>query len=140
MSADLCRLPELLEIIFSYGDNSTVFACSLVCKVWLEPALNHLWRYIHDPLVLFHLLAPCKEVEVKDDTFTAVRNNVPLTHSIDYIDSVPSGCSRVSFTHPIGRDLITMLVVCGHSDILIQIQIPPSMSQCLQKLRVPVLD
>ncbi|KIJ43068.1 hypothetical protein M422DRAFT_47966 [Sphaerobolus stellatus SS14] len=71
MSSHLCRLPEILEIIFSYATPGTVATSSLVCKAWLEPALNELWRSIDNPLILLGLLAPHKIVETKDGLWFA---------------------------------------------------------------------
>ncbi|KAF8580717.1 hypothetical protein K439DRAFT_1662647 [Ramaria rubella] len=52
------NIPELLRFIFGYTDERTQVACALVCKTWLEPALDELWRHITTPDVLFRLLAP----------------------------------------------------------------------------------
>ena len=49
---------DLLDIIFSYADKSDNAVCALVCKRWLDPALNELWRCVDDPVILWSLLAP----------------------------------------------------------------------------------
>ncbi|KIJ52031.1 hypothetical protein M422DRAFT_776328 [Sphaerobolus stellatus SS14] len=64
MSQVLC-ISEILDLIFSFSTPGTQAASSQVCKTWLEPALNQLWKTIDDPYALFVLLAPLK---LREDT------------------------------------------------------------------------
>ncbi|KAF8523460.1 hypothetical protein BU17DRAFT_63752 [Hysterangium stoloniferum] len=52
-----CR-PDIISKIFNCVGESTCLASALVCKAWLEPALDELWRVIDKPVALFKLLGP----------------------------------------------------------------------------------
>jgi hypothetical protein len=54
----LLHIPEIVSLVLNYADNQTLFASALVCKAWLEPALDELWKCVKDPFVLFNLLGP----------------------------------------------------------------------------------
>ncbi|KAF8523449.1 hypothetical protein BU17DRAFT_43779 [Hysterangium stoloniferum] len=54
----LHNIPYVTSIIFNSADIKTCYACALVCKAWLEPALDELWRVIEQPVALFRLLGP----------------------------------------------------------------------------------
>ncbi|KAF8521439.1 hypothetical protein BU17DRAFT_64930 [Hysterangium stoloniferum] len=54
----LHNIPYVTAIIFNSADIKTCYACALVCKAWLEPALDELWRVIEQPVALFRLLGP----------------------------------------------------------------------------------
>ncbi|KIJ27887.1 hypothetical protein M422DRAFT_784719 [Sphaerobolus stellatus SS14] len=49
---------ELLELVFSFCSKSTVFSSCLVSKLWLQPALNVLWKDVPHPEFIFRLLTP----------------------------------------------------------------------------------
>lgn len=53
------HIPEILSLIFRLSDTATRRNAALVCKAWMEPALDELWRSI-TPLPLFRLLAPMR--------------------------------------------------------------------------------
>jgi hypothetical protein len=57
------RSPELLSLIFCCTDKGTNATCAIVCKAWLNPSLNELWRFIDDPLILLKLLAPMHKTD-----------------------------------------------------------------------------
>ncbi|KAI0305892.1 hypothetical protein B0F90DRAFT_937221 [Multifurca ochricompacta] len=51
-------IPELLQIIFSFGTRASNASNALVCRTWREVALDHLWRDVDDIYHLLQLLAP----------------------------------------------------------------------------------
>ena len=51
-------IPELLQIIFSFGTRASNVSNALVCRGWREPALDHVWREVDDMYYLLQLLAP----------------------------------------------------------------------------------
>jgi F-box-like len=51
-------IPELLQIIFSFGTRSSNASNALVCRGWREPALDNVWREVDDIYYLLQLLAP----------------------------------------------------------------------------------
>ncbi|KAF8531489.1 hypothetical protein JB92DRAFT_2825031 [Gautieria morchelliformis] len=57
------RSPELLSLIFCCMDKANNAACAIVCRAWLNPSLNELWRCIHGPLILLKLLAPMHKTD-----------------------------------------------------------------------------
>ena len=68
----LC-IPEPLSLIFRYVDKTTLAASAIVCRAWLNPALNELWRCLDDPLVLLRLLSPMHTVNAGLDCIPHVR-------------------------------------------------------------------
>lgn len=51
-------IPELLQIIFSFGTRASNVSNALVCQGWREPALDNVWREVDDIYYLLQLLAP----------------------------------------------------------------------------------
>lgn len=51
-------IPELLQIIFSFGTRASNVSNALVCRGWREPALDNVWREVDDIYYLLQLLAP----------------------------------------------------------------------------------
>ena len=51
-------IPELLQIIFSFGTRGSNVSNALVCRSWREPALDNVWREVDDIYYLLQLLAP----------------------------------------------------------------------------------
>ena len=51
-------IPELLSLTFSFLPNSSLTNCARVCKSWMDPALNELWKVLESPFPAFELLAP----------------------------------------------------------------------------------
>ena len=51
-------IPELLQIIFSFGTRASNVSNALVCRGWREPALDNVWREVDDLYYLLQLLAP----------------------------------------------------------------------------------
>ncbi|KAF8531496.1 hypothetical protein JB92DRAFT_2850527 [Gautieria morchelliformis] len=67
-------------------DKATNAACANVCRAWLNPSLNELWRCIDGPLVLLKLLAPmhktddsCGTSRVRGFRWTACTTSHTLT-------------------------------------------------------------
>ena len=56
------HLPELLLRILQYLDDSSLPSCALVCKGWLECALDLYWKELDCPTPLFALLSPFTKV------------------------------------------------------------------------------
>jgi F-box-like len=54
-------IPELLDMIFSYGTKASNAFCACVCRRWSEVALDNLWREVDNMYCLFGLLAPLEE-------------------------------------------------------------------------------
>ena len=48
-------IPELLQIIFSFGTRASNASNALVCRNWCEAALDHVWMEV-DTDDLYHLL------------------------------------------------------------------------------------
>ncbi|CAK5268562.1 unnamed protein product [Mycena citricolor] len=68
------EIPELLDMIFRYLDNSCNVANARVCKRWSEIALDSVWRDLDDLYHLFAILKPLKPTSDKPDApleFTA---------------------------------------------------------------------
>ena len=57
-------IPEIVELVFSFVDESEHVKNACVCKVWSEVALDLLWRRVEDLPRLFCLLAPMVEGDV----------------------------------------------------------------------------
>lgn len=58
------RTPELLALIFSFlSSQSDRFRAVLVCRTWLDAALNELWHTITTLKNLLSLLYPLSEIE-----------------------------------------------------------------------------
>ncbi|TFY78812.1 hypothetical protein EWM64_g5200 [Hericium alpestre] len=51
-------IPELLDLIFGYGNKSTNARCARVCKRWTELALDNMWRHLDELYHLFSHLVP----------------------------------------------------------------------------------
>jgi hypothetical protein len=51
-------IPELLEMIFSFGTQASNASYALVCRGWRELALDNVWREVDDIYYLLQLLAP----------------------------------------------------------------------------------
>jgi hypothetical protein len=51
-------IPELLQIIFSFGTQASKVSNTLVCRGWCEPALDNIWREVDDIYYLLQLLTP----------------------------------------------------------------------------------
>ena len=54
-------IPELLEIIFSFGTQASNVSYALVCRDWRELALNNVWREVDDMYYLLQLLTPLRK-------------------------------------------------------------------------------
>lgn len=76
-------IPEILSLIFSYAafnsassgywsriSQFTSYAC--VCKSWMNPALDELWKDLDDPFMAFQLLAP---LEMDHTSWSTVRSH-----------------------------------------------------------------
>ena len=74
------EISDLLSLIFGYADKSNNAVCALVCKRWLDPALNALWRCIDDPVILLRLLAPMHTIHVPLDATPRVRVRVLIRY------------------------------------------------------------
>ena len=81
MAPHVLRIPELLSLIFRCMDKSNNAACAIVCKAWLNPALNELWRCLDDLLVLLRLLSPMHTVNVGSDCIPHVRIFLSVTET-----------------------------------------------------------
>ncbi|KAI0272481.1 hypothetical protein BC834DRAFT_856952 [Gloeopeniophorella convolvens] len=51
-------IPELLQLIFSFGTQGSNVTNALVCRGWRDAALDQVWREVDDLFVLLRLLAP----------------------------------------------------------------------------------
>jgi hypothetical protein len=60
-------IPELLQTIFSFGTRASNVSNALVCRSWLEPALDNVWREVDDIYYLLKILAPFHRRSVMDD-------------------------------------------------------------------------
>ena len=56
-------IPELLQTIFSFGSRASNVSNALVCRSWLEPALDQIWHEVDDIYYLLQLLAPLEGEE-----------------------------------------------------------------------------
>ncbi|KAF8510924.1 hypothetical protein BU17DRAFT_97658 [Hysterangium stoloniferum] len=52
------NIPDITSIVFKCLNVETFMNHALVCKAWLEPALDEMWWYINQPVNLFKLLGP----------------------------------------------------------------------------------
>ena len=50
--------PELLDNIFVSCTRKMNVSLALVCRTWLGPAQDHIWRVVETPCQLFRILAP----------------------------------------------------------------------------------
>jgi hypothetical protein len=53
-------IPEILEVIFSFGTRASNVSYALVCRGWRELALDNVWREVDDIYYLLQLLTPLK--------------------------------------------------------------------------------
>jgi hypothetical protein len=53
-------IPELLELIFGFGDDTLLYACALVCQAWSNVALDLLWRDVDNLFNILNILCPLK--------------------------------------------------------------------------------
>ncbi|KAH9004724.1 hypothetical protein EDB86DRAFT_2885129 [Lactarius hatsudake] len=51
-------IPELLQIIFSFGTRASNASNALVCRNWREVALDYVWAEVDDMYYLLQILAP----------------------------------------------------------------------------------
>jgi hypothetical protein len=102
-------IPELLQIIFSFGTRASNVSNALVCQGWREPALDNIWREVDDIYYLLQLLAPFHRRSRMD--FYVRGPFVALGHS-----RLKHTChfrSFPAFQHlKIGRDSSLTLAVC----------------------------
>ncbi|KIJ53039.1 hypothetical protein M422DRAFT_25920, partial [Sphaerobolus stellatus SS14] len=98
---------ELQELVFTFCQKSTIFSASLVCKLWLQPVLNILWKDVPHPIVLFRLLKPWNtEVNPKGGLMSKFSRGLMLTdweafdryafrvRSLDWSDSDITGITN----------------------------------------------
>ena len=68
------EVPELLDTIFRFLDDSSNASNARVCKKWLDVALDILWRHVDDLYTLFNILAPLRI------TGNEYVHNIPAPH------------------------------------------------------------
>lgn len=61
-------IPELLDMIFGFLDESSNASNASVCKRWSDIALDSLWRDLDDLYRLFRILKPLKQAEEYPDS------------------------------------------------------------------------
>lgn len=59
-------IPELLQIIFSFGTQASNVSNARVCRGWCEPALDNVWREVDDIYYLLQLLTPFRRRSQRD--------------------------------------------------------------------------
>lgn len=59
-------LPELLDFIFSSLDRKSNANNASVCRIWSEPALNHIWHDVEKVEVLLRLLGTLNTEKKQD--------------------------------------------------------------------------
>lgn len=97
--------PELLGLIFCYGDTSLQYRSACVCKAWSPAALDVLWRDMTDLVPLLQVLAPL------EPDYRSHREHVSfLSHAVSLIDGVRASAFLVSLHLSIGYDLHHMHV------------------------------
>ncbi|KAJ7352618.1 hypothetical protein DFH08DRAFT_91485 [Mycena albidolilacea] len=67
-------IPELLDMIFGFLDESSNASNASVCKRWSDIALDTLWRDLDDLYRLFRILKPLKQAEEYPDSPYAFTN------------------------------------------------------------------
>ncbi|KAI0032309.1 hypothetical protein K488DRAFT_39103, partial [Vararia minispora EC-137] len=63
-SSRVLAIPELLDLIFTYGDTDLHRHCALVCRAWSNAALNVLWREVNTMtlLIILRILSPLERI------------------------------------------------------------------------------
>ena len=59
-------IPELLQIVFSFGTRASNVSNARVCRGWCEPALDNVWREVDDIYFLLQLLTPFRRRSQRD--------------------------------------------------------------------------
>lgn len=70
-------IPELLQIIFSFGTRASNASNALVCRNWYEAALDHVWTEVDDLYYLLQLLAPLHRRRGETKFYTFQRTPTP---------------------------------------------------------------
>lgn len=104
------HIPEILSLIFKFSDIPVRRNAALVCKLWMEPALDQLWRSV-TPLALFQLLAPMRLIDTHPVEplvgIDATNLKILISHSF-------SSGSSPRTSHPLpGRVSTFMQIVFG---------------------------
>ena len=58
MPAHRALIPEVLDVVLSFSDQSDCARCIRVCKDWADTAISHTWMDVHDPMVFLQMVAP----------------------------------------------------------------------------------
>jgi hypothetical protein len=81
------QLPELVDQILGHLEKYDQKRCVLVCQLWSEIALDHVWRTVEsngEILLMARIIAPLKDnvhtcVCVSPDLFVCLLNDLPTT-------------------------------------------------------------
>ncbi|KAI0628309.1 hypothetical protein C8Q77DRAFT_1068263 [Trametes polyzona] len=64
-------IPEILELVFTFLEETDTSICACVCRTWSEVALDSLWRDVNDLRRLFNVLAPIVAIGGPEDAEAA---------------------------------------------------------------------
>ncbi|KAH9000313.1 hypothetical protein EDB92DRAFT_1789880 [Lactarius akahatsu] len=70
-------IPELLQIIFSFGTRASNASNALVCRNWHEVALDYVWAEVDDMYYLLQILAPLHPRRGGTEFYTFRRTPTP---------------------------------------------------------------